>query len=207
MTPSMRSPETDLHHRTDTKEAGRHTARHGHQGAADRRLRTRQITVAAVFAVLALLMSYLEFLIPISIGVPGVKLGLANLIILIALYEMGLRWAALINLVRILLAGLLFTGVFAMLYSLAGAFISLLLMWTLMKSGRFSMIGVSMAGGVAHNFAQLLVAALIVETAQMFLYFPVLLFSGIAAGIAMGIIALIIDRRLAKTVFRSRPLS
>ncbi|MDD5987543.1 MAG: Gx transporter family protein [Eubacteriales bacterium] len=165
------------------------------------------MTVAAVFAVLALLMSYLEFLIPISIGVPGVKLGLANLIILIALYEMGLRWAALINLVRILLAGLLFTGVFAMLYSLAGAFISLLLMWTLMKSGRFSMIGVSMAGGVAHNFAQLLVAALIVETAQMFLYFPVLLFSGIAAGIAMGIIALIIDRRLAKTVFRSRPLS
>lgn len=180
------------------------TSTHTRTRDGKKRHSASKITTAAVFAAAALILSYIEFLIPFNLGVPGVKLGLANLIIIIALYEMGFGWAAVIDLVRVLMAGLLFTGVFAMFYSLAGAFFSLLIMQLLKRTGRFSMIGVSMAGGVAHNFAQLLVAAFIVETAQMFLYFPVLIFSGIVSGIAIGIVSLILDQRLSKAVFRSK---
>lgn len=166
------------------------------------KISAQTITIGGVFAVLALVFSYIEFLFPISLGVPGVKLGLANLVIVIALYQMGFRWAALINFLRILLAGLLFTGLFAMLYSLAGAAVSLSLMGLLHKTEKFSIIGVSIAGAVAHNFGQLLIAALLVETAQMFLYFPVLLFSGLVSGTAIGIVALILSKKLKKTVFK-----
>ena len=106
-----------------------------------------------------------------------------------------------INLVRICLSGLLFSGLFAMLYSLAGGLISLAVMWALKRTGLFSMAGVSMAGGVAHNFGQVVVAAVIVENIRMFAYFPGLLFTGLAAGILMGIVAYIIDRSLPKQLF------
>lgn len=164
--------------------------------------RTKRLTTAAMFAALALIFSYIEFLIPISIGIPGIKLGFANLVIIIALYEMDFRYALAINLVRIGLSGLLFSGVFAMLYSLAGGLTSLLVMALLRKTGRFSMIGVSMAAGVSHNFGQLVVAALVIENAKMFIYFPVLVFSGIAAGIGIGILAAVLDRKVPKQLFR-----
>ena len=146
--------------------------------------RTRRLTLSAMFATLALIFTYVEVLIPYNLGIPGVKLGLANLVILIALYRMDVRYALMIDLIRILLAGLMFSGLFAMLYSLAGGMISLLVMALLQRTGKFSMIGVSMAGGVSHNFGQLLVAALVVTNARMFVYFPVLVFSGIAAASA-----------------------
>lgn len=155
-----------------------------------------------MFAALALIFSYIEAILPVNIGVPGVKLGLANLIIIIALYELDLRYAFFINLIRISLAGLLFTGVFAMLYSLAGGMVSLAVMALLKKTDKFSMIGVSMAGGVAHNFGQLLIASFMVSNIKMFLYFPILVFTGIGAGIGIGIVAYVIDRRLPKMLFR-----
>lgn len=155
-----------------------------------------------MFAALALIFSYIEAILPVNIGVPGVKLGLANLIIIIALYELDLRYAFFINLIRISLAGLLFTGVFAMLYSLAGGMVSLAVMALLKKTDKFSMIGVSMAGGVAHNFGQLLIASFVVSNIKMFLYFPILVFTGIGAGIGIGIVAYVIDRRLPKMLFR-----
>ena len=114
--------------------------------------RTRRLTLSAMFATLALIFTYVEVLIPYNLGIPGVKLGLANLVILIALYRMDVRYALMIDLIRILLAGLMFSGLFAMLYSLAGGMISLLVMALLQRTGKFSMIGVSMAGGVSHNF-------------------------------------------------------
>lgn len=165
-------------------------------------LRTRRLTASAMFAALALIFSYIEAILPVNIGVPGVKLGLANLIIIIALYELDLRYAFFINLIRISLAGLLFTGVFAMLYSLAGGMVSLAVMALLKKTDKFSMIGVSMAGGVAHNFGQLLIASFMVSNIKMFLYFPILVFTGIGAGIGIGIVAYVIDRRLPKMLFR-----
>ncbi|NLD10766.1 MAG: Gx transporter family protein [Clostridiales bacterium] len=164
--------------------------------------RTRRLTMSAMYATLALIFTYVEFLIPYNVGIPGVKLGLANLVIIIALYEMDFRYAMAINLMRIALSGLLFSGIFAMFYSLAGGVISLIIMWLLMKTGKFSMIGLSMAGGVAHNMGQLLVAAFVVSNIKMFVYFPVLVFSGIGAGICIGIVAYVIDKRVPKQLFK-----
>lgn len=164
--------------------------------------RTRRLTASAMFTTLALIFSYIETLIPISLGIPGVKVGLANLVILVALYELDARYAYTIDLIRVLLAGALFTGASAMLYSLAGAMISLTVMVILKRTNMFSMIGVSMAGGVAHNFGQLIIAAFVISNIKMFLYFPVLVFTGIASGIDIGIIAYITDKRLPKSLFR-----
>ena len=154
-----------------------------------------------MFAALALIFSYIEAILPFSVGIPGVKLGIANLVVIIALYEMGLRYALTINVIRIFVAGLLFNGLFGAVYSLAGGLLSLLIMWLLKKTGLFSMIGVSMAGGVAHNMGQLLIASAIVSDLRMFLYFPVLMFSGIASGIAIGFVSCVIDKKLPKTLF------
>lgn len=158
--------------------------------------------MSAMFSALALIFSYVEAIIPFSVGIPGVKLGIANLVILIALYEMDLRYAFTINIVRILIAGLLFNGFFGAVYSLAGGLLSLLVMWLAKKTGLFSMVGVSMAGGVAHNMGQLLIASAIVSNLKMFLYFPILMFSGIVSGILMGIVACVIDSKVPKSLFQ-----
>lgn len=163
----------------------------------------KRAAVSAILACLALIFSYVEAIIPFSAGIPGVKLGIANLVILIALYEMGPRYAFAVNAVRILVAGLLFNGLFGALYSLAGGLLSFLVMWGLKKTGLFSMTGVSMAGGVAHNMGQLLVASAIVANLKMFLYFPILMFSGLASGIAIGIVSQIIYQRVPKQLFHS----
>lgn len=162
----------------------------------------KRVATGAVFASLALIFSYIEVIFPFQPGIPGVKLGLANLVVVVALYEMDARSALTINLIRVIMAGLLFTGVFGMLYSLAGSLLSFLTMFLFKKNGHFSIIGVSMAGGVAHNFGQLIVAALAVSTSSLFLYFPILLFSGMAAGIVVGIGSYILISRLPKSLFR-----
>lgn len=165
-------------------------------------VRTRRLTMSAMYATLALIFTYVEFLIPYSVGIPGVKLGLANLVIIIALYEMDFKYALSINLLRIALSGLLFSGIFAMFYSLSGGLVSIIVMWALKRSGKFSMAGVSMAGGVAHNLGQLLVAAFVVSNIKIFVYFPILIFSGIGAGICIGIVAYVIDKRVPKELFK-----
>ena len=161
---------------------------------ADRR--TRLITISAMFAALALIFSYVEVLIPIPVPVPGIKLGLANLVILIAIYRMGFKYAFTINMVRIVAAGLLFSGVFGMIYSLAGGILSIIVMYLLYRTGLFSMVGVSMAGGVCHNLGQLMTACVLLQNTGILSYFSVLLFSGLISGIAIGILAYIIEKRL-----------
>lgn len=163
--------------------------------------RTRRIAVSAMFAALALIFSYIEAILPLSTGIPGVKLGIANLVVILALYNMNFRYAMGINVIRILVAGLLFNGLFGALYSLAGGVVSLTIMWLLKRTGLFSMAGVSMAGGVAHNMGQLLVASALVSNLKMFVYLPVLMFSGIAAGILIGITASVVNERVPKDVF------
>ncbi len=150
----------------------------------------------ALLAALALIFSYVEAIIPYNPGIPGVKLGIANVVTVVALYKYGWKEAAAVSVIRIIIAGLLFNGVFGMLYSLAGAVLSLAGMIALKKTGLFSVTGVSMAAGVLHNLGQLLVAAALIEDPRMFFYFPVLLFSGIAAGILVGIIAQMVLRIL-----------
>ena len=147
-------------------------------------------------ASLALIFSYVEAIIPYSPGVPGIKLGIANIVTVIALYKFGPKDAAAVSIIRIVIAGLLFNGLFGMLYSLAGAAVSLIGMILLKKTDLFSVVGVSMAAGVLHNLGQLLMAAALISDLRIFFYFPVLLFSGIAAGIIVGIVSAYILRTL-----------
>ena len=158
--------------------------------------RTRLVAISAMFAALALIFSYIEVLVPIPLPIPGIKLGLANLVILIAIYRMGFRYSFTINMVRIVAAGLLFSGVFGMIYSLAGGILSIIVMYLLYRTNKFSMVGVSMAGGVCHNLGQLMTAVVLLENTGILSYFPVLLFSGLITGILIGILAYVIEKRL-----------
>lgn len=153
------------------------------------RLGAQFVARVALMAALALIFSYVEAIIPYSPGVPGIKLGIANIVTVIALYKFGTKEAVAVSIIRIVIAGLLFNGLFGMLYSLAGAAISLIGMVLLKKTDLFSVVGVSMAAGVLHNLGQLLMASALISDLRIFFYFPVLLFSGIAAGIVVGIIS------------------
>ena len=171
------------------------------QNKGPRKSNTRHLTTSALFASMALIFSYIEAILPMSVGIPGVKLGIANLVVIIALYRADLKTAFGINLIRILVAGLLFSGVFGMLYSLAGGMLSMIVMYLLKKMNLFSVTGVSMAGGLAHNMGQLLVAALVISNIRIFLYLPVLMFSGIISGILIGITAYFVNKKIPASIF------
>ncbi len=155
-----------------------------------------RVAYFGMFTSLALIFSYVETLIPISFGIPGVKLGLANLVIVTALYLTGLKEAYLLSVVRVLLAGFLFGNYFSIIYSLAGALLSLSVMAALKRAEGFSIIGVSIAGGVFHNVGQLIVAMLAVETFSVAYYAPVLLIAGLFTGCVIGILAQEMIRRV-----------
>ncbi len=155
-----------------------------------------KVAYAAILAALAMIFSYIEAIIPFSIGIPGVKLGIANLVVVVALYKLNFKYAFLINLIRIFAVGFLFTGAFGILYSLAGGLLSLFVMVIVKNAKIFSVVGVSLAGGVAHNLGQLITATLIVSNIKLFVYFPVLIFSGMASGIVIGIVAGLILTKL-----------
>lgn len=142
-----------------------------------------------VFTALALIFSYVEMLIPIQFGVPGIKLGLANLLIVIMLYKCGPKEALLLSVVRIILSGFIFGNMFSILYSLAGGILSLAVMALLKSRGSFSVMGVSIAGGVSHNLGQLAVAMAVVATYRVGYYLPVLLIAGLLTGMLIGIIS------------------
>ena len=125
--------------------------------------RAASLAAGAILTTLSLIFSYVEALFPLSLAVPGIKLGLANIVVVLALYTAGKRTAFLVNLLRILLAGLLFGNAFSILYSLAGGLLSFAAMCLLKRTGWFSILGISMAGGVFHNLGQLTVAALAVS--------------------------------------------
>ena len=150
---------------------------------------TRKITISALFIALAMILSYLEALIPFNFGIPGIKLGLANLVVVIALYTLGARQAFAISVIRILLVSVTFGNMSAMMYSMAGGLLSFLIMYLLSRSSHFSTAGVSVAGGVSHNAGQLIVAALIVENLNLMLYIPVLIIAGVLTGLLIGVIA------------------
>lgn len=160
-----------------------------------------KVAYFGVFTALALIFSYVETLIPIQFGIPGVKLGLANLIIVIALYRMKLSETYLLSIVRVLLAGFIFGNYFSIIYSLAGGILSLTVMALLRKKGGFSVIGVSIAGGVFHNIGQLIAASVIVETFSVMYYVPVLLIAGLVTGLLIGIASDGMLKRLANLEF------
>ena len=150
---------------------------------------SKKIAYGGLFSALAILMGYVELLVPLPIPVPGVKLGLANIIIILVLYVMGPKAAFFVSVIRVLLSGLLFAGFAGLLYSLSGALVSLAAMLLLYKTDKFSIIGISISGGIFHNIGQICVAALVVENMKLFYYLPILLVSGILTGAVIGMVA------------------
>lgn len=152
-------------------------------------MKTRKIAYLGVFLALALILSYVESLIPFYFGIPGVKLGLTNLIVVVMLYCTGTKEAFGVSVARILLAGFLFGNLFSILYSLTGGVLSFIVMCLLKKTGRFHVISVSVTGGISHNIGQLIAAAFVVETYDIFYYMPFLLIAGVATGFVIGMLA------------------
>lgn len=155
-----------------------------------------KVAYFGVFTALALIFSYVETLIPIHFGIPGAKLGLANLVVVIVLYKAGWKDALLLSVTRIVLSGFLFGNLFGILYSLAGGLFSLGVMTIIKRRESFSMIGVSMVGGVTHNIGQLIVAMIVVETYQVGYYLPALMLAGLATGTLIGLVCREVLRRL-----------
>ena len=158
-------------------------------------MKTKKLTTLGLSVALALILSYLESLLPPLMAVPGVKVGLPNIVILFLLYRYGWKEAGAVSLIRLLLSAALFTGFVAFFYGLAGAVLSLAGSALLKRSDRFSPLGVSVAGGVLHNLGQIALAALILESGYIFAYLPVLLLSGTLAGALVGLLAGILIRR------------
>lgn len=159
--------------------------------------RINQIAIFGVFVALAFVFSRLESLLPNPLEgiVPGLKLGLANLVVMIALLRLGFLPAAAISLLRVLLTAFTFGNLSMFFYSLAGAALSLLVM-QLMKSLRFfGSTGISILGGLAHNLGQILVAMLVLGSSLLY-YLPYLILGGSVSGLIIGLLAALILRRL-----------
>ena len=162
---------------------------------------TKKIAFLGLSIAIALILSYIESQIPALIAIPGIKVGLPNLIIIVILYKIGWKEAVVVSILRIFLVSLLFGNVQTMTFSLAGATVSLLSMILLKKLGDFSCITVSIVGGVSHNVGQIIAACLWTLTAQVAYYLPVLLVSGTLAGAVIGLISGILVKRLDKIKF------
>lgn len=159
-------------------------------------MRTKKLTVMALTTALAMILSFVESQIPAFVAVPGVKMGLANIAVVFALYKMGWKEAVLISLVRVVLVSMLFGSIASLFYSVAGAVLSLLGMGLLKRSERFTEIVVSVAGGVLHNVGQIAMASILLETDALRYYLPFLLISGILAGIVIGVVSAIMVKRI-----------
>lgn len=160
------------------------------------KIEPKSVALLGICTAIAMVLSYLESLIPLSFAVPGVKLGLANIAVVFVLYKLGAKEAVLVSALRIIWMAILFWNFLTLAYSAAGAVLSLTAMILLKRSERFSAVGVSVTGGILHNAGQILVAMLIMETAQIVYYLPVLCISGIAAGVAVGIASAILIKRI-----------
>lgn len=159
-------------------------------------MNTRKTAYLGLFAALAIIFGYVETLLPVFVGIPGIKLGLANLSVLFILCRYSFREAAIVSVVRILVIGFLFGNLFSIVYSLAGAVLSLTAMTLLKKKTDFSLLGISVAGGISHNIGQLCIAMLIVENTALIYYAPALLISGIVTGLLIGVLTSEVEKRV-----------
>jgi len=165
------------------------------------RKQTRKIALLGVLTSVASVLSYLEAMLPpISTAVPGIKMGLPNIIIIFLLYKFGLKEAIIVSLIRVFIVSLLFGNVMTLAYSVAGAVLSLALMTLFKKLNLFSAIGVSIIGGISHNLGQILVAIFLFDTIQIGYYMIVLAITGTIAGVLIGIISSILVKKLEKLV-------
>lgn len=151
-----------------------------------------------LYAALAVLMGYVEALLPFNFGIPGFKLGLCNIVIVFVLFTFGFAEALIVSLIRILIIGFMFGNLFSIVYSAAGTVLALVTMRALIETGLFSSVGISAAGGAAHNTGQLIIACMLVRGIPFMQYYPVLTLLGCGAGCATGILILIVMPHLPK---------
>ena len=161
-------------------------------------MKTKRIACLRLFIALAFVLSYVEFLLPLNIGIPGAKVGLANLVVMVALYTLGKKDAALLSFVRVVLVGLTFGNLAMLLYSLAGAVLSFLVMLIAKRTKLFSITGVSVLGGVFHNVGQIIVAMLVLETGSLLYYLPFLIVIGTISGVVIGLLSGMITARVGR---------
>lgn len=159
-------------------------------------METRKVVHMGMLIALAMVLSFIESQIPAFIAVPGIKLGLANIAVVFALYSLGFREALCVSLIRVVLSAILFGSVVSGLYSAAGAILSLLGMALLKKSGFFGTVGVSVSGAVLHNLGQIGIACFILRTQALVYYLPFLILSAVVSGVVIGIIAAVLVERL-----------
>ena len=150
---------------------------------------SRRVSSGAMLVALAMIFSYVESLIPINLGIPGIKLGVANLVTVTGLYILAPMEVLLVVILRVLLVGFMFGNGMSILYSLAGGILSFLVMLLLKRIKGFSMIGVSIAGGVSHNIGQIAVAMCVLENTKLLYYLPVLMIAGTITGILIGVVS------------------
>ena len=156
----------------------------------------RQITTMGMLVALAMVLGFVETLVPINLGIPGMKLGLANIVVVIALFLFDVKTAVVVSILRIILIAMTFGNMSMMFYSIAGASLSLLSMIAISKIKSFSLISVSIVGGIMHNVGQIICAAFVVRTNGVFTYLPVLMIAGLVSGALIGIVAGLISVRL-----------
>ena len=162
--------------------------------------KSRMVAFFGLCTALAMILAYVEVLLPpLFPAVPGIKMGLPNIIIIFLLYRIGPMPAITVSLLRVALISMLFSNAMSLLYSLSGAILSLLVMILLSRFNLLSTVGVSVAGGVAHNVGQILMAMLLLETTELLYYLIVLIVTGTIAGVIVGLAgALLIKRTPSK---------
>ena len=161
-------------------------------------MKTKKVAFLGMCIALSMILSFVESQIPPLMAVPGVKMGLPNIVMVFMLYKIGAKDTAIVSILRVILVGILFGTPLSMIYSLVGATLSLIGMILLKKTNLFAPVTVSVAGGILHNIGQIATACLVMETAQIAYYLPVLLISGTIAGILIGLCAAMILKRLDK---------
>ena len=158
----------------------------------------RRLTTLSLLVAVAMMLSYIEAQIPLSVSVPGVKIGLSNIATLFALYKLGASEAALVSFVRVILSSMIFANPIMMLYSLSGAALSLVFMIIMKRIGVFSILGVSVVGGVMHNVGQIIAAVIMMKDSGVAYYLVPLVISGTLAGIAIGAVAALLVKKIGK---------
>ena len=164
-------------------------------------MKAKRVTFLGLSIALAMILSFVESQIPALVAVPGIKVGLPNIVMVFLLYRVGWKETVTVSIIRILLVSMLFGNVQTMTFSIAGAVLSLLGMILLKKTNWFSCVAVSVSGGILHNVGQIVAAVFWTGTAEIAFYLPVLLISGTVAGVLIGILAGMIVKRMAKYKF------
>ncbi|HKM03858.1 MAG TPA: Gx transporter family protein [Lachnospiraceae bacterium] len=164
-------------------------------------MKSKSVATYGMLIAMAFILSYIESVVTIPVPIPGIKVGLANLVVIIALYLMGPGTALILSFLRIILVGFTFGSLSTMLFSLAGALVSWILMVCAKKAKVFSMTGVSILGGVGHNLGQILVAMYIINSTTLVYYLPFLIVSGLVAGTAIGIVGALLTTRIRRILF------